>query len=414
MAAVVLSCFFNSVCMTTSSVLTRIYQDHLRLLASKTYDPYFAESLLKGPWGVLLYLFYYERYVDNSAPCAGSWLQQLYSTLQPQPVAGYSYCNGTTGPFWLLHHLHKHHFIDIDINGLAEGYIPAAIAESEKCLSVQNFDFLHGSAGICHHLLDYTHHEAVRLHLEKFVTALAAASRMTANGRSLPVFVLFEKPVDAGVDTFSLAHGTCSLLILLSRACIAGIAPDTCRQLIRECIDFMWHHQNPRQPDTPHALFPGILDGRAPYSRLSWCYGDFNVALALWQCGKTLQENTWQEHALDVMHYTLRRNTDQAAGIVDACLCHGSAGIAAFYRRFWYETGEPAFRTAADHWHQNTLQKVVFSDQPGIYGIRGWEGTDKQWEYCWDLLDGSSGIGLSLLSHITGNPLPWDEAFLLS
>lgn len=400
--------------MTTGSALTRIYQDHLRVLESKAYDPYFGESLFKGPWGILLYLFYYERYVDNSAACAGSWLQQLYAALRPQPVAGYSYCNGTTGPFWLLQHLYAQRFIDIEIEELSAGYLPAAIAESEKCLSAQNFDLLHGSAGICHHLLTYAHLETVRAHLEKFVAALTAASHMTAHGRSIPVFVLFDPPRESGVDTFSLAHGTCSLLILLSRACLAGIAPDTCRQLISECIDFMWHHQNPRLPGTPHALFPGILDGRAPYSRLSWCYGDFNVALALWHCGKALQEDRWQQQALDVMHYTLRRDTDQRAGIVDACLCHGSAGIAAFYRRFWQETGDPAFRKAADHWHHNTLQKVVFSDQPGVYGVRGWEGVDKQWEYCWDLLDGSSGIGLSLLSHTLAHPLCWDEAFLLS
>ncbi|MBC9932043.1 lanthionine synthetase LanC family protein [Chitinophaga qingshengii] len=400
--------------MTAGSTLTRIYQDHLKVLANKAYDPYYAESLFKGPWGPLLYLFYYERYVDNSAPCAGSWLQTLYADLQPQPVAGYAYCNGITGPFWLLQHLYQHRFIDIDIAELSASYITAAIAESEQQLSQQNFDFLHGSAGICHLLLAYTHQEAVRSHLASFVAALLGASRMTGQGRSLPVFVLFETPVTAGVDTFSLAHGTCSLVILLSRIYQAGIARDTCRQVITECIDFMWHHQNPRQPDTPHALFPGILDGRAPYSRLSWCYGDFNVALALWRCGLALGESRWQLQSLDIMHYTLRRNTDQAAGIVDACLCHGSSGIAAFYRHFWYETGEPAFRDAALHWHNNTLQKLVFPDQPGVYGIRGWEGIDKQWEYCWDLLDGSSGVGLSLLSQTIDKPLPWDEAFLLS
>ncbi|RBL89099.1 hypothetical protein DF182_21425 [Chitinophaga flava] len=405
---------FKSEHMTTHAVLARIYNDNLRLLETKAYDPYYAESLFKGPWGALFYLFYYERYIDNREQHAVKWLQTLYNTLQPQPTADYSYCSGPTGVFWLLHHLHHHQFIDIDIEWLASDFIANAIRESDQHLSQHNFDLLHGSAGICHYLLAYHQQKAVRAHLEKFADTLLTASRMTDKGRSLPVFVMFETPVETGVDTFSLAHGTCSLLILLGKMYQADIASNTCKQLITECISFMWNHQNERRPEVPHALFPGILDGQQPFSRLSWCYGDFNVALALWHCGHYLQEDQWKQQALDVMRYSLNRNTDATAGIVDACLCHGSAGVAAFYRKFWYATQEPAFYAAAEHWHNNTLEKVLFSEEPHIHGIRGWEGIDKQWEYCWDLLDGSSGIGLSLLSHIQPGPLPWDEALLLS
>lgn len=400
--------------MTTEATLAAIYNDNLRLLEQKNYGPEYEESLLKGPWGALLYLFYYEQYADDKVRQAGTYLQQLYDALTPAPVNGYNYCTGTAGPFWLLHHLNKHQFIDIDINYLASDFISAAIIESDRHLAQQNFDFLHGSAGICNTLVPYAHQQPVQAHLQRFVDALMNISQLTAQGRSLPVFVLFETPVETGVNAFGMAHGSCCLLILLSRIYQAGIATTACKQLVYECIDYILSHQNIRKPEYPHALFPGILDGRSAFSRLSWCYGDLTVALALWHCGQCFKEDKWLRQSLDIMHYTLKRDTDETAGVVDACLCHGASGIAAFYRRFWHETNDKAFYDQATRWHRNTLNKIIFSPDAHIHGIQGWEGLDNQWEFCWDLLDGSSGVGLSLLSEGRKDPLPWDELLLLS
>ncbi|MCW3465567.1 lanthionine synthetase LanC family protein [Chitinophaga nivalis] len=400
--------------MKPNEIQATIYKDMVAMLQQKSYGQEYADSLFKGPWGALFYLFYYEQYVDDTENHAATFMEKLYEELDTEKNYAYSYCTGLTGPFWLLHHLNKHEFVDIDMDYLIPDFITAAILDSEAHIYSKNFDFLHGSAGICNLLVAYADRPEVRTHLEKFVAGLMDISVMTEKGRSLPVFFMMEVKADTGVDSFSLAHGSCSLLILLLKIHQAGIATDTCRQLVYESIPFIMNHKNEVKEDGTTALYPGILDGESDYSRLSWCYGDFNVALALWYCGKYFQEEKWKQEALDIMHYSIKRDTDTTAGIVDTCLCHGSGGIAAFYRKFWYETNDIAFYHSAEHWHNITLDKLVFSEEANVHGVRAWQGKDKQWEYCWDLLDGSCGVGLALLSHDQQEPLPWDEFLLLS
>jgi lantibiotic modifying enzyme len=400
--------------MKLREIQTAIYKDMITLLEQKNYDPSCGNSLFKGPWGALLYLFYYEAYVDDKENNAISCLGKLYNDFDPASGDSYCYCTGNTGPFRLLHHLDKHDFIDIDINYLSKDFVTAAILESELYIAQKNFDFLHGSGGICMLLVEFAGRKDVKILLEKFVTSLMDISRMTSHGRSVPVFPIIASSEQTGADAFSLAHGVCSLQLLLLRIHEAGIMQQTCKLLIEESIEFIIHHKNVVHRDSGLGLYPGVLDGVSSYSRLSWCYGDLNVAVTLWYCGKYFKEDKWMQEALNIMHYNTRRNTDKMAGIQDACLCHGSSGIAAFYRRFWHETNDKAFYHCAEHWHNNTLQKIAFSGAANIHGISSWQGSEKQWEYCWDLLNGGSGVGLCLLSHDHSAPLPWDELLLLS
>lgn len=400
----------------TASQLAHMYNDLVSLLDKAEYDPGQSNSLFKGPWGALLFMFYYEQYVDEKADNAAALLEKIYAGYTPEEGLNYSFCSGHTGPFWLLDHLNRHQFVEMDMDYLASDFITATIAQSAYHIECKNFDFLHGSIGMCNFLLGFTGRADVKAHLEYFVTTLFAASKMTDKGRSLPIFYTHEEPAGEFVDAFSLAHGSCSALILLAKIYQAGIATAMCQQLITESISFMLQHKIERAPDSLAALYPAILDGNyaSANSRLSWCYGDLNVAICLWQCGKVLSEKSWMEEALYIMHYNTARVTDEAAGIVDNCICHGASGIAAFYRKFWFETKDPAFYTCAAYWHNKTMEKISFSEDGSKHGIKVWQGKDKQWDYSWDLLDGGSGVGLSILSHLQDHPLAWDECFLIS
>ncbi|HVI44507.1 MAG TPA: lanthionine synthetase LanC family protein [Chitinophaga sp.] len=400
--------------MKSYSQQTLIYRDIVKLLNQRTYSPDYKDSLFKGAWGALFYLFYYEQYIDDKENHAYTYLEQLYDEFDPAAMGNYSYCTGSTGPFWLLHHLNKHNFIDIDINDLTTDFMTAAMIDSECYLSHHDFDFLHGSAGICHFLLEFADRHDVREHLGKFVMALKERSYMTEKGRSMPVFFMLDPTAQKGIDAFSLAHGACSLQILLTKIFEAGIMQQTCKQLIEESMEFILSYKNPDSFTSLQALFPDKLDGYPCYDRLSWCYGDLSVAWSLWYCGKYFKEDRWMRQALEIMHHNRKRNTENTSGIVDTCLCHGSSGAATMYRRFWYETNDKGFYNCAIDWHQLALKKIVFPDENNIHGIKSWRRDDKQWDYCWDLLDGSCGVGLSLISHTHPAPLSWDEFLLLS
>lgn len=401
---------------TTKLQLRQIYEDLISVLDHQRYGAEYANSLFKGPWGALLFMFYYEQYVDTSADHAAGLLEKLYAAYTPEEGINYSFCSGHTGPYWLLEHLSRRQFLDMDLAELAGDFVTATIAHSNLNLQWRNFDFLHGSIGMCNFLLPFAARHDVRKHLSDCVDHLLAASKLTPKGRSLPIFYTHDKPVGEYVDAFSLAHGSCAALILLTKIYAAGISKDTCELLVTECMAFILNNKLAPVPDELNALYPAILDGKyaSNNSRLAWCYGDLNVAWTLWYCGGVFNNAAWKKEALDIMHYNIRRNTYEAAGVLDSCLCHGTSGIAAFYRKFWFETGDPAFHECAEYWYGKAASEITFSDELNKHGILVWRGKDKDWCYSWDLLDGGAGVGLALMSRLHEKPLTWDECFLLS
>lgn len=403
--------------IATENKLSQIHGDLLRLLEhGRELGP--AGNLFKGHWGTLFYMFYYEQFIDDSQDIAVPLLEELYNQLEAGPYSNYSFCNGLSGPFWLLQHLNKHEFIELDIDDISADFISAAIASSKIYLFQKNFDFLHGSAGICNLLVEFAHRADVRQHLGEFVRALDEFSIMTPQGRSIPMFFYHtDPPSETGTDAFSLAHGTCALQLILLKICKAGIAPELCRKLIYETMEFVLRHENKGMADTMFALFPSSLslDGSpSPSSRISWCYGDVNVAYALWYCGKHFGEQQWTNKAVEIMYHSAKRNTFETGNVVDACICHGAGGNAAIFQRFWHETNDKVFYNCAEDWYKLAHDFISFSQDKSKYGIMTWQGKDDQWQYCWDILDGSAGTGLALISRQMAQPLPWDSFLLLS
>lgn len=401
----------------TTEKHTLIYEDILKLWQDKK-DPVFdLNSLFSGGWGPLFYMFYYEQYIDESKDNAVTLLEELYQNMPVNAYSNYTYCNGISGPFWMLHHLNKHDFIDLDVAHLAADCITAAIVSSEHYIREKNFDFLHGCAGICNVLVEFADRPDVRKHLQHFVEALEAFTVMTPNGRSIPMFFYHtDPPSSIGTDAFSLAHGTCSLQLILAKIHSAGIVPELCKRLVYETMEFVLRHEQKASYGTLHSLYPSSLsidDKPSNPSRISWCYGDVNVAIALWYCGRHFGEAAWTSKALEILHHSAKRDTCETGGVVDTCLCHGTGGNAAIFHRMWHETNEKAFYDCAQKWYAQTNQLLTFSEDPAVRGIRTWQGKEG-WQYSWSLLEGASGTGLALLSQAVKEPLPWDEFLLIS
>lgn len=370
-------------------------------------------SLFKGKWGALFFLFYYEKFCDQTKNKATDYLELLYSNLDTQTI-NLTYCNGLSGPYWLLNHLNKYDFLDINIAEIIPDFITTAIEQSENCLHKSDFDFLHGSAGIINLLTEYTEYPEVKRHLSIFVDSLTKFAIRTSRGASLPIFVPYNKEkLTDGMDAFSLAHGNCAILILLIKIHKAEIATQKCAALIEDIIDFILSNEN-KFVQIPKSMYPAHVDNINFHSRVSWCYGDLNVAVALWQCGQHLNNDSWKKKALDILKYNTNRNSCTTSGVKDICLCHGTAGNAAIYMRMWQETKEPVLLDCAKEWFKLTHEMYQFSKTSDVHGVLAWQGVTAEWQYRWDLLDGSAGTGLALISEYTGTALPWDEFLLIS
>jgi lantibiotic modifying enzyme len=114
-----------------------------------------------------------------------------------------------------------------------------------------------------------------------------------------------------------------------------------------------------------------------------------------------------------ILSHSATRRGLQENSVLDAGVCHGTAGIASIFNRLYLKTAREEFKEAAVYWCQETLSMAKFED--GFAGYKTWR-TEKYggWQTSTSLLEGVSGIGLCLLSFVTSDDPAWDECFLLS
>jgi len=94
----------------------------------------------------------------------------------------------------------------------------------------------------------------------------------------------------------------------------------------------------------------------------------------------------------------------------DADFCHGSVGVAHIFSRFYNYTGNENFRKAAEYYYRKTIDMAVHPD-----GLAGYKHlTDDGLVTDYSLLEGISGIGLSLISAVSDIEPQWDQCLLLS
>lgn len=111
-----------------------------------------------------------------------------------------------------------------------------------------------------------------------------------------------------------------------------------------------------------------------------------------------------------MLHASQRKDFEKN-GIVDAGICHGTAGIAHIFNRFFFETKMPIFKDTANYWIKETLKMATHDD--GLAGYKSFY-SEKEWVKEYGLLEGVAGIGLALLSHISDEEPTWDRCLLLS
>jgi hypothetical protein len=107
------------------------------------------------------------------------------------------------------------------------------------------------------------------------------------------------------------------------------------------------------------------------------------------------------------------RRPPEDAGVDDACICHGSAGLAHLYHRLYRATGEEELAAAARYWLADTLRRcesaAAADDEAWVLGEEDgphWTGAD--------IVDGAAGVGLVLLAAGSDVEPAWDRMFLLS
>jgi lantibiotic modifying enzyme len=248
--------------------------------------------------------------------------------------------------------------------------------------------------------------------LEAVIAQLASRAEHTPEGATFfsPVETLdpkYHQVFPRGTYVLGMAQGIPGVIALLGAACHAGIATREARPLLDATVSWLLAREQPPDSDYrfPHYYSPGV----EPYrSRLAWCFGDLGIAASLLMAARGANEPVWESEARRIARAAASRRMEN--NVLDAGLCHGSAGVGHVFNRLYQATGDKEFGKAALFWFHHALGLR----NPGV-GIGGFRMSSGSGEFDEPgFLVGATGIGLALLAAVSDIEPAWDRALLIS
>jgi lantibiotic biosynthesis protein len=317
---------------------------------------------------------------------------------------------GASGAGWALAHVSED----------ADEILDAVDAALTRLLEVErwtaDYDLIDGLVGYGVYFLERIAAGATssaRRGLARVVDHLLATSERAAEGVAwftapelLPADQREGSP--EGYFNCGLAHGVPGVIALLGRITETGADP----RAAAPCEDALRWLLAQRLPPDPRGRFAAVLQrGRASApGRSAWCYGDPGVAIAAFGAAARIGApcDPWIDLALESA-----ARPSELCGVADAGLCHGAAGLAHLFNRFYQSTGEDRFRDAARSWFDRTL---AMRRPEGIGGFQAWttRRADEpvRWRSDPNLIEGAPGIALALLAAVEPVEPAWDRMFL--
>ncbi len=364
-------------------------------------------GLFTGKAGFSLFFFYLNKYNnnDNFSDAAESFLSESIDSLNNGHTY-FPFCDGITGILWAILHLNNERFIESDcsfeeITSIVEKKLMMYAEE-------KNFDYLHGALGMSLYLLSHgtRNHSSCLTNLISILSKNGIAEKDTIKWETL--IKLEPHTIGYGI---SLSHGISGTIIFLIKILKKEPTNKLAFDLLNKAINYLTSIKNDPGKNL-HSQYPSYMHSSKSVleSRLSWCYGDLGIAVALYAAGNQLKDKKLEFEAIDIMLHASKRRHLEENGLLDACFCHGTIGVAHIFNRFYQHTKIVTFKETALYWIEKTIGMSHFSDGPAGYK----KYTPTKWENDYSLLEGITGIGLSLISTIGDVEPTWDSAFLLS
>jgi len=327
--------------------------------------------------------------------------------------------SGFSGVAWVAEHLQARLFEpDPDGDDLNREIDQALLAYLGTLTEADEYDLITGVTGLGVYARERLSRPTGAELLARVVDRLAAQAETGSEGTAwftppgrLPEWQRGSHP--RGLYNLGVAHGIPAVVALLAIACRGGIAADRARPLLDGAVRWLLAHQLPAGKGS--CFDTGFVAGEEPAaSRLAWCYGDPGVAATLLVAARAVGEPAWEDKALEVAREAARRPPEHSA-VRDAGVCHGAAGLAHLFNRFWQASGEEVFRAVACDWIERTLAFRVPGE--GIAGFRAWHGlpgSNGEWVAEPGFLEGATGVALVLLAAVSTIEPEWDRLLLVS
>ncbi len=385
-------------------------------LLVKSYTNESNIGLMNGLSGEILFFLNYSKYKKDNVILNHSYalIEKLMSNLS---VTNYTFASGYSGVGWLLEYLHKNNYADINSNDLLEEVDKYIFNKLNQDIKRGNYDYLHGAIGGGLYFLNRSNCKIREDALSILASNLKKISIETENHIKWNFFNILEQKVEVGNYNFGVSHGIPSILYFLSKISKeTNLSIDT-ESILNKGIDFLFSYLKDGE------IFGSFFmnsNKSLHTSRLGWCYGDLGVCVSLIQISEEVKRPDVLKKIEVILDFNCGRLDINSNNIFDAGFCHGASGVAYLFKKAYDYFGKEKYLTTSNYWYDKTLEFASFEN--GLAGYKSYKPSlnisdNGKKVYINDrgLLEGVSGIGLSILGYLSGkNNLLWDNAFLIS
>ncbi|HVI43862.1 MAG TPA: lanthionine synthetase C family protein [Chitinophaga sp.] len=323
------------------------------------------------------------------------------------------FCHGYTGIAWGINYMAGLGVVEVDMEDFFEEIDEHIYDGSKDALKKGFYDYLFGGLGGAVYALDRLPDKLAASHLAEVVNLLDETKEVDQYGiKWIDGFSEKEPGYESKkLYTLGLAHGIPGIISILLKIYDTGINSVLCRQLLEGAVQWMLFHTN--KTANSFSIYSNCVNDATvnpDSSRLGWCYGDLSIAWVLWNAGKILGREEWTTAAVGIMEHSVGRRDPLLNENLDGMFCHGTAGIAYLFRKFYSITQDRKYLDEANYWLEKTLSLSIHKD--GFGGYKRFNNQQGIWVPERGIIDGTIGIGLVLMSFLNERS-DWDRCMLL-
>ena len=371
---------------------------------------------LSGLAGIALFHFFYSRFTNNRYHHKKGELiiEKIILKIKAGQIFP-SYCDGLCGALYILEILKRESFIDYDDSNFDNLDI-YLFDKMRFDLENNYFDFLHGALGYGWYFTEKflnskNSRKEIYFNFSKYLLKeLENSSIEDYNGKFWKSNIMFKK-VNIEVSNLGMSHGLPSFIMLLSKMTLIDQLKEKSIKLLKGASDYLISSDIQNLNGT--ARYPNWIDLNNRMiknnSRLAWCYGDLGISVALHKASKVLNSDSLYSWSKEILMNSTERTNINEAGVKDAGLCHGAFGIMLLYKSLNASFNNTSIQKASELWATKGLSLGCYKDGYAVFK----SGNGKTWFNDDSLLEGVSGIGLSIISYLSKSNLAWEEALLI-
>ncbi|HEY2294670.1 MAG TPA: lanthionine synthetase LanC family protein [Thermoanaerobaculia bacterium] len=390
------------------------------------HDQRYPLSLAFGSAGVGIFYLYLgflrdgSRWFPDAVRCLERALAGLSEVDMPPDLF-----RGIAGVVWAFEHAREHLWRSGDDSSVE---IDEALAEWCGEEEIPD-ELMHGLGGLCVYALERPSCPSSRQLLETAVSALERHAHRFPEGVAWPLgersvktlITWYEREgtdearrvlgelerlsaAMGGIFRPGAAHGAAGVVASLGAVAARAPRESAVRGLVHDAARWLLAQ---RLPPEAASVFPEFCGAAYPLSQSGWCNGDLGIACALLTAARALEEPSLMDAALAAARREAARTVDDIEGFNrnTPMLCHGHAGRAHLFNRFYQASGDELFADTARYWFRQTLDLRRAGQGFGGFVNPGSKGEPVPMQ---GLLMGAAGMGLALIAGLGDEEPAWD------